>query len=91
MSELGLLPNKSKPHDLGYLTADTVDIAIEIDLTERALVRPRAAAEPGALEIIHPPEPLAAGWVQKPERWTLYMRGYVEPLAEWDFDPRPVT
>jgi hypothetical protein len=85
------LREESIRFDVEYLTADTVDIAIEIDLTERALVRPRAAADPGALEIIHPPEPLPTGWVEKPEHWALYLRGYPQPLAEWDIDPRPLT
>jgi len=76
--------------EVEYLTTDTVDIAIEIDLTERALVRARPGADPGALNIIHPPEPTPVGWIEQAQRWRLYFRDDPEPIAEWSFDPRPL-
>lgn len=69
-----------------YLTTDTVDLAIELDLTERVLVRPRANAPAGALDAIHVPEPPPVGAVLQAERWRLYLRDV--QLAEWHFDPR---
>lgn len=69
-----------------YLTANTIDLSIEIDLTERVLVRPRANGPAGALEAEHVPEPLPIGWNDKAEHWSLWLRD--ELLAEWDFDPR---
>ena len=69
-----------------YLTTDTVDLAIELDLTERVLVRPRANAPEGALDAIHVPEPPPAGAVLQAERWRLYLRD--QQLAEWHIEPR---
>ena len=72
--------------DVEYLTAHTIDLALEIDLTERVLVRQRANAEPGALELHHVPEPPHPAHIDKPEHWSLWLRD--EKLAEWDHDPR---
>ena len=72
--------------DVEYLTAHTIDLALEIDLTERVLVRQRPNAEPGALELHHVPEPPHPAHIDKPEHWSLWLR--VEKLAEWDHDPR---
>ena len=72
--------------DVEYLTAHTIDLALEIDLTERVLVRQRPNAEPGALELHHVPEPPHPAHIDKPEHWSLWLRD--EKLAEWDHDPR---
>jgi hypothetical protein len=72
--------------DVEYLTANSIDLALEIDLTERVLVRPRPNAEPGALELHHVPEPPHPAHLDKPEHWSLWLRD--EKLAEWDHDPR---
>lgn len=73
--------------DVEYLTDDTIDLAIEMDLTERVLARPREGGPDGALDLIHLPEPEHVGW-NRAEHWSLWLRE--ELLAEWDFDPRPV-
>ncbi|WP_046059700.1 phage tail protein [Paracidovorax citrulli] len=72
-----------------YLSASTADIAIELDLTERVLVRPRTAegAPAGALDAIHVPEPEHPAHRPVPEEWSLWFRD--ELLARWDHDPRP--
>ena len=72
--------------DAEYLTADTIDLSVELDLTERVIVRQRPGGPDGALEAEHPPEALPVGWSDKPEHWSLWFRD--ELLAEWDFDPR---
>ena len=72
--------------DVEYLTAHTIDLALEIDITERVLVRQRPNAEPGALELHHVPEPPHPAHIDKPEHWSLWLRD--EKLAEWDHDPR---
>lgn len=77
--------------DVEYLNDAAIDIAIEMDLTERVLARPRDGAGPGALNLIHPPEPANVGWIEQAERWRLYFRDDPDPIAEWTFDPRPVT
>lgn len=69
-----------------YLNTSSIDLAIEIDLTERVLVRERADGPPGALLAEHVPEPLPIGWIDRPEHWSLWLRDQL--LAEWDFDPR---
>lgn len=77
--------------DVEYLNDAAVDLSIEMDLTERVLVRPRDGAGPGALNLIHPPEPAHVGWIEQAERWRLYFQGEPTPIAEWTFDPRPLT
>lgn len=77
--------------DVEYLTDQTIDLSIEIDLTERVLVRPREGT-PGGLNVIHVGEPLhpahtaLTGNVEQHEHWSLWLRD--ELLAEWDHDPR---
>lgn len=72
--------------DAEYLSTDTIDLSVEIDLTERVIVRPRPGGPAGALEAEHPPEALPVGWSDKAEHWSLWLRDVM--LAEWDFDPR---
>lgn len=72
--------------DVEYLTPGTIDLSVEIDLTERVLVRPRPGGPAGALQAEHPPEALPLGWSDKAEHWSLWLRG--EQIAEWSFDPR---
>jgi hypothetical protein len=91
------LRGQSIRFEVEYLTTDTVDLSIEVDLTERAIVRPRHGAQTGALQVIHPPEPPPLSCLPEPpaadgkkEHWALYMQGEPDPLAEWDFDPRPL-
>ena len=71
--------------DVDYLTAQTIDLAIEIDLTERVLVRPREGT-PSGLNVIHVGEPPHPGHIEQREHWTLWLKD--ELLAEWNHDPR---
>lgn len=68
-----------------------VDIGIELDLTERAIVK-AAADHPTRLTVTHPPEPALVGlatfggdMVQQAEHWELWLKD--EKLAEWDLLP----
>ena len=71
--------------EVEYLTPQTIDLSIEVDLTERVLVRPREGT-PGGLNVIHVPEPPHPGNIEQHEHWTLWLKD--ELLAEWDHDPR---
>lgn len=71
--------------EVEYTNGATVDVSVEIDLTERVLVKPRAG-QPGAFDIKHVPEPEHPGRVPFAEHWSLWLRD--ELLAEWDRDPR---
>ncbi|RYF57266.1 MAG: phage tail protein [Comamonadaceae bacterium] len=77
---------KALRFNVEFLTDITTDIGFEIDLTERVLVRPRAGAPAGAVELHHVAEPPHPVHIDKPEHWTLWMHG--ELLAQWDHDPR---
>lgn len=72
--------------EVEYLTTETIDLSVELDLTERVIVRPRDGGPPGALQAEHPPEALPVGWSDKAEHWSLWLRD--EQIAEWSFDPR---
>ena len=71
--------------DVDYLTPQTIDLSIEVDITERVLVRPREGTD-GGLNVIHVPEPPHPGNIEQHEHWTLWLKD--ELLAEWDHDPR---
>lgn len=68
-----------------FLTTTTVDLALDIDLTEAVLARPREGA-PGALNLIHKPEPPGPLAILQREHWEFFIRD--EKVAEWDYDPR---
>ncbi len=69
-----------------YLTESTIDLGIEIDLTERVAVKPLATGPAGALQAEHLPEPQQIGVVLQAEHWTLWVQG--EQVAEWHIEPR---
>lgn len=71
--------------DVEYLTDKTVDLQIEVDLTERVLVRPREGT-PSGLNVHHVGEPPHPSQILQREHWTLWLRD--ELLAEWDVEPR---
>ena len=71
--------------EVEYLTPQTIDLSIEVDITERVLVRPREGTA-GGLNVIHVPEPPHPGNIEQHEHWTLWLKD--ELLAEWDHDPR---
>lgn len=73
------------------LTAGGCDIGLEIDLTERALVKP-APSHPTRLTVSHPPEPGLVGEarfdgadITQAEHWELWFDG--KQLAAWDLLP----
>lgn len=75
------------------LNTGAMDLGIELDLTERAIVTPDpdAAQDPDApkrLRITHPEEPTHLGMVTQPERWELWLRDE-QLLATWELDAPP--
>lgn len=67
------------------------DVGIELQLTERAIVKPDPAAPPDApkrLRVEHPEEPDHPGRVSQPERWELWLRDE-KLLATWEIDAPP--
>ena len=85
------LRDKSVRFEVEYLNKDTIDLTIDIDLTERVLVKP--GTQPNAeitarrYDVTHPGEPAHVGIVTEPERWELVVHG--EVIAVWDFQPNP--
>lgn len=78
---------KSIRFTVDQLNRSVVDLAIEIDLTERVLVRQAAADDAGRqFEVTHVGEPPRVGVLDGREHWTFWLKD--ELLAEWDFDPR---
>ncbi|MBS0501110.1 MAG: phage tail protein [Proteobacteria bacterium] len=90
---------KSVRFEAEHLSTTTMDLVIEIDLSEDVLARPREGGPPGALNLIHkdepPPQPWApwAPWPSgqpdprdKLEHWEFWIHG--DKVAEWDYDPR---
>lgn len=73
--------------EVDYLDATAMDIVIELDLTERALVRPSEKKQ-GALDIHHltdtPPM-----FMPLRERWELYIQE--DKVAEWEHEPNVRT
>ena len=73
------------------LTTTTIDFGIELQLTERAIVKPDPTAPPDTphrLLVEHPEEPCHIGTVCVPEHWELWLRDE-RKLAEWDLSPPP--
>lgn len=73
------------------VTPTTMDVAIELQLTERAIVKPDPTAPPDAphrLRVEHPEEPCHISTVCVPEHWELWLRDE-RMLAEWDLAPPP--
>ena len=73
-----------------FLNGKTIDLTIEVDLSERVLVgrRPGAAPETTArFDIEHVGEPQRPGPGDTAEIWELYFRDQL--LATWQQDPRP--
>lgn len=83
------LREKAVRFEVEFLNKKTVDLSIEIDLTERVLVKPRVAAPNApsqAHDVVHVGEPPRVGVMPSGERWQFFLRD--ELLAEWDYDPR---
>lgn len=60
-------------------------LAIEIDLVEAVLARPREGS-PGAFDLIYKPEPPGQLDIAQRQLWELFLFG--EKVAEWNYDPR---
>lgn len=84
------LRERSIRFEAEYLNKETLDLSIEIDLTERVIVAP--GADPSSKEttrrynVTHAPEPPHVGTVAGAEHWEVWFEG--KPLAEWDFMPQ---
>lgn len=82
------LRDKSVRFEVEYLNKETVDIQIEIDLTEAVTVAP--GAEPTApsaarrYDVAYPDEPAREGALQAAERWEAWSDGKL--LAAWQFE-----
>ncbi len=68
-----------------YITQHSMDLLIELELTENVLVRSLPAPQ-GAMELQHRREALGPLDMPIPEHWSFWLQG--EKLAEWDYDPR---
>lgn len=73
------------------LDSGACDIGLEVDLSERAIVRP-LEGHPTRLTITHPPEPGHVGLarfdghsITTPEHWELWLKD--QKLTEWDLQP----
>ena len=75
------LREKALRFEVEFLNTKTVDLSIEIELTERVLVRARDGA-PG-YDVKHVGEPAHVGETPVGERWEIFFEG--EPIASWDF------
>lgn len=80
------LREKSVRFEVDYLNTTAVDLSIELDLTERVIVKPRAGGPLGALDVVHAAEPARTGVVLQAEHWEVWCKG--EKLAEWDYAAR---
>lgn len=78
---------KSIRFEVDQLNRSAVDLSIEIDLTERVIVKkPTDDGEGLRFEVKHVPEPPRVGVIDQRERWSFYLKD--ELLAQWDYDPR---
>lgn len=81
-----------------FLSTTTMDLVLELDLSERVLARVRPG-QPGALNLVHVDEPAhisrhtPAGRLPDGEpgreHWSFWLHDTL--LAEWDHDPRPTA
>jgi len=76
---------KALRFEVDFLNAKTVDLVIEVDLTERVLVLPRRGS--AGFDVKHVGEPPHPGATPAGELWEFYLRD--ELLARWD--DRPAT
>lgn len=83
-----ILSNNSKDairFDAEYITPKTLDLMIELDLSEIVLVRERETP-PGALDLQHKKDAPGPLDVSMREHWSFWFKD--EMLAEWTYDPR---
>ncbi|QNK71736.1 phage tail protein [Variovorax sp. PAMC26660] len=83
------LRERSFRFEAEYLNKETIDLSIELDLTERVIVSP--GADPDSPEttrrynVKHAAEPPHVGVVQRAERIEVWFGD--QRLAAWDFEP----
>lgn len=66
----------------------TIDLAIELDLTERVIVTPKDPANnpaPGWYNVQHMAEPACVGGIETPESWTFDLPDGTS--VAWKYDP----
>lgn len=83
------LRDKAVRFEVEFLNAKTVDLSVELDLTERVIVKRRdgtPAGGPQAFDVRHVGEPGHVGILPAGERWEFWLRDQL--LAAWDYDPR---
>ncbi len=71
-----------------YNNATTIDLSIELDLTERVHVQPTDPSDPtapGRYQVQHLGEPPHPGHLATTEHWEFWLRDQL--LAEWDYNP----
>jgi hypothetical protein len=85
------LRDKSIRFEVEYLNAETLDLSIEIDLTERVIVQegtdPASPLTARRYNVTHAPEPEHVGTVTEPQQWEVTAGG--EVLASWSFPASP--
>ncbi len=71
-----------------YNNASTIDLLLELQLTERVRVQPIGAdaTAPGRVQIEHLCEPLHPGKIETAEQWSFWFKD--DLLAEWSYDPQ---
>lgn len=82
------LRDKSFRFAAEFNNAKTIDLQIELDLTERVRVSHQDSSEttpPGRYNIEHVGEPNREGTLDPVEHWEIWLKG--EKLAEWDYNP----
>lgn len=72
--------------EVDFLNSETVDLQIEVELTERVVVRPDQAAA-GRLQALHPEEPRLPEDRPLAEHWELWLKD--DLLASWDLPAQP--
>lgn len=81
------LRDKSVRFDVEYLNKETVDISIEIDLTEAVIVAegedPASAETAKRYTVSHAAEPARSGALPEPEHQEVWFNGAL--LADWTF------
>lgn len=81
------LREKSIRFEAEYLNKETMDLSIELDLTERVIVKPgpdpTSKETAKRYEVTHAAEPPHLGIVQEAQHVEVYFEG--QQLASWDF------
>lgn len=73
--------------DAEYNNSQTIDLLVELQLTECVRVAPPADdGASGRFQIDHLGEPVPPGAIATAEHWSFWLKD--ELLAEWDYDPR---